>query len=96
MRDPYAFYTVARDKVPVSPSDQRKPLYTKRAGARAVSTRFTKCLGPGTLERKLGLAFTKREVEQSPEHHDPAFPVDLPSADFLAGLWPSWLHEPSR
>jgi hypothetical protein len=51
--------------------------------------------GVDTEERKLRLAFTKREVEQSPEHHDPAFPVDLPSADSLAGLWPSWLHEPS-
>ena len=46
-------------------------------------------------ERKLRLAFTQREVEKSPEHHDPALPVELPSADFLAGLWPSWLHEPT-
>ena len=44
--------------------------------------------------RSLGLGLSRREVEQAPQHHDPAAPVDLSSPDFLAGLWPTWLHEP--
>jgi hypothetical protein len=43
-------------------------------------------------ERKLRVAFTRREIEDAPRHHDPSVPVDLSSPDFLAGLWPSWLH----
>ena len=43
-------------------------------------------------QQTLKLALSRREVEQAPQHHDPATPVDL-SADFLAGLWPTWLHD---
>ena len=43
--------------------------------------------------RKLRLGLTRREVEEAPRQLDPAAPVDPRSADFLAGLWPGWLHD---
>jgi hypothetical protein len=42
--------------------------------------------------RTLRLELSRQEVDAAPEHHDPSAPVDLASVDFLAGLWPTWLH----
>jgi hypothetical protein len=41
--------------------------------------------------RKVWLCLTRAEVERSPEHHDPASPLDASTTEFLAGLWPTWL-----
>lgn len=42
-------------------------------------------------QRKVCLRMTRADVERSPEHHDPAAPLDGATVDFLAGLWPTWL-----
>lgn len=43
--------------------------------------------------RTVRVALSRREIEESPQHHDPTLPIDLTKIDLLVGMWPTWLRE---
>jgi hypothetical protein len=44
-----------------------------------------------TSDETVWLRLTRTEVEQAPEHHDPAAPLESSTVDALTGTWATWL-----
>jgi hypothetical protein len=47
--------------------------------------------GISTTHRKVWLRVSRAEVEQAPEHHDPAAPLESSTVDAVTGTLATWL-----